>query len=269
MKAAVLLFAYSFRRARTLLLMAGILLAAFQLVLIAVGNTMQSNGGLQQLADLLPAFVRELEGPAFLSFAGIVCLGYFHPVPMGALIAISITLATIPASEVETGFADLILSRSVARHWIITRTIAITVFAIAALLALMMAGTWLGLDTIANKDAGWPSAKLILSLAGNLAMLNACWGGVAMAIGAASRRRGVAGGTTGMLALTAFLLDYVGRLWQPLESAARLSPFRYYNPSDLIVGEPLPLKNLVVLGSIAVAGFAAAYVLFARRDISK
>jgi len=36
----------------------------------------------------------------------------------------------------------------------------------------------------------------------------------------------------------------------------------------LITGSPLPARNLVVLGAIALAGFAAAYVLFARRDIS-
>jgi ABC-2 type transport system permease protein len=99
-------------------------------------------------------------------------------------------------------------------------------------------------------------------------MLTLSWGGVAMAIGAASSRRSVAGGSAGLLALTTFLLDYVARLWQPAEKIAWLSPFRYYNPFDLISGNPLPLRNLVVLGAIAAAGFAAAYILFARRDIS-
>ena len=78
----------------------------------------------------------------------------------------------------------------------------------------------------------------------------------------------MAGGAAGLLAFAAFLLDYVARLWQPAEKIAWLSPFRYYNPFDLITGNTLPLKNLVVLGAIALAGFAAAYVLFARRDIS-
>jgi len=34
------------------------------------------------------------------------------------------------------------------------------------------------------------------------------------------------------------------------------------------MGAPLPAKNLYVLGGIAVAGFALAYVLYMRRDIS-
>jgi len=34
------------------------------------------------------------------------------------------------------------------------------------------------------------------------------------------------------------------------------------------MGNPLPAKNLIVLGAVAVSGFIAAYVLYARRDIS-
>jgi ABC-2 type transport system permease protein len=156
----------------------------------------------------------------------------------------------------------------VARHWIITRTIALTTLVSAALLLLMVAGTWTGLQMFAPADVQWPSAKLINSLAINLGMLTLSWGGVAMAIGAASSRRSVAGGSAGLLALTTFLLDYVARLWQPAEKVAWMSPFRYYNPFDLITGNPLPVKNLIVLGAIAAAGFGAAYILFARRDIS-
>ncbi len=89
-----------------------------------------------------------------------------------------------------------------------------------------------------------------------------------MAIGSASRRRAVAGALAGLLALASFLLDYVARAWQPAEKVAWLSPFRYYNPSELLMGNALSTNNLLVLASIAVAGYAAAYVLFSRRDIT-
>jgi ABC-2 type transport system permease protein len=271
MRSAALLFAYSLKRVRTLTLTTGLLLAALQLVLIFVAGSIQSSGGFDQLSALLPPFARQLLGPSvatFMSFSGIVCLGYFELAVMGALIALAVTLATIPASEVEIGFMDLILARPLARHWIITRTIALTTVVSALMLALMVAGTWIGLRLFAPKGVEWPSATLVNSLAVNLGMLTLCWGGVAMAIGAASRRRSVAGGAAGLLALATFLLDYVARLWQPAEKIAWLSPFRYYNPFDLITGNALPYRNLVVLGAIALAGFAVAYMLFARRDIS-
>jgi ABC-2 type transport system permease protein len=266
-----LLVAHSLKRVRTLVLSMGVLLAAFQMILIVVAGSIQNSGGFEQLGSLLPPFARELLGPAmasFMSFAGIVCLGYFDLAVMGPLVALSISLGTMPASEVETGFIDLILSRPIARQWIITRTIIVTILSIAMLLPWMLAGTWTGLETLASKNAGWPSEKLILSLAINLGLLMLCWSGVALAIGSASRRRSVAGASTGLLALTAFLLDYVGRLWKPAESVAWLSPFRYYSPFDLVMGNPLPSKNLAVLGGIAVAGFVTAYIVFSRRDIS-
>ena len=102
----------------------------------------------------------------------------------------------------------------------------------------------------------------------NLALLMLSWNAIAMAIGAASRRRSVAGGLVGILALTMFLLDYVARAWQPAERVAWVSPFRYYNPFEMLTGAPLSVKNLLVLAGISGCGFAAAYVFFDRRDIT-
>lgn len=268
----LLLFAYSLRRVRTLVLTTGLLLAVFQAVMVAVARSIAKSGGFGALIALLPPFVRELLGPSltsFMSFAGIACVGYFHLAVMGSFVGLTVALATMPASEVETGFIDLILSRPLARHWIITRTIALIVLSILLLLAMMMTGTWTALHLLASGVAEWPPLKLILRLAVNLGFLMLCWGGVALAIGSVSRRRGVAGAVSGLLALTSFFLDYVGRLWRPAESIAWLSPFRYFTPFELIMGNPLPQKNLLVLGGIAAAGFIAAYVLFARRDIAR
>jgi ABC-2 type transport system permease protein len=206
---------------------------------------------------------------SFMSFKGIVCMGYFHLAVMSALIALSITLATMPTSEIETGFIDLILARPLARHWIITRTIVVSALSTAAILALMMLGTWAGLRALAPRVAGWPSRDLIFSMVVNLALLMLCWSGVAMAIGSAARRRGVAGAIAGLLALTTFLLDYVARAWQPAATAGWLSPFRYYDPFDLLLGNPLPGRNLLILAAIAISGFVLSYVLFSRRDISR
>jgi ABC-2 type transport system permease protein len=94
-----------------------------------------------------------------------------------------------------------------------------------------------------------------------------CWGGVTLAISSVSRRRSVAGSLAGLLALTTFLLDYVARAWEPAEKIAWLSPFRYYNPLDLVMGKAIPPHNLWVLAGIASAGFAVAYYFFSRRDL--
>ncbi|MGA3018858.1 MAG: hypothetical protein ABSF62_17190 [Bryobacteraceae bacterium] len=266
-----LLLAYSLKRMRTILLTMGVLLCAFQILMVAVARSVERSGGFAQLSALIPPFARELLGPSiamFLSFAGIVCLGYFHVAVMGSLVGLSIAVATVPASEVETGFMDLILSRPLARHWIVTRSIVAAILSIALLLGLMMLGTWIGLATLAPAGTVWPSASLIRSLALNLGLLMLCWSAVALAMASAVRRRSIAGASAGVLALAAFLIDYLGRLWQPVESLAKLSPFRYFSPFDLIMGGQLPLKNVAVLLGITAVGFLAAYGLFSRRDIS-
>jgi ABC-2 type transport system permease protein len=271
MRGALLLLALSLKRARMLLLAMGLLLAAFQVLAVLMARAIHGAGEFDDLAALLPPMVRTLLGPAVasvLSFRGIVCLGYFDLGIIIALLALAIALATVPASEVETGFADVILARPLPRHWLITRTIALVLVATLVMLAFMVGGTYAGLVAHAPEDVEWPSATIIGSLALNLGLLMLCWAGIAMALGAACRR-GAAGATTGLLALAALLLDYAGRLWPPADQLAWLSPFRYFIPFDLVMGTPLPVENILVLWAVAMSGFILAYYLFSQRDISR
>src|SRR4051812_348710 len=106
----MLLLRHTMARLRNLLLIMGLMLAGFQVVLVANAASIHKSGGFQQMAVLIPEFLRELMGPsitAFLSFGGIVSLGYFHLVVLSALVGLAIAVGTIPAAEVESGFIDL------------------------------------------------------------------------------------------------------------------------------------------------------------------
>lgn len=271
MKATLILVIYSLKRIGTLVIAMALLLAMFQILLILVAGSIRNSGSFDQLGALMPPFVRQILGDSFvslMSFSGIVSVGYFHLSVMGSLVGLAIAIGTMPTSEIEIGFMDLILSRPLARHLIITRSIVVMLICTVASLGMMLIGTWAGLNWFADKDAGWPSANLILSLAANLAVLMVSWNAIALAIGSATRRRAVAVGFAGLLALATFLLDYVARAWEPAERVAWLSPFRYYSPFEMLMGRGLSAKNLMILGCIAVSGFALAYALFSRRDIS-
>jgi hypothetical protein len=177
-KAPLVLITHSFKRVRTLVLAMGALLAVFQVYLIVIARSLQRSNSFDEIGKLIPPFLRQLLGPAvtaLMSFRGLVCIGYSHLVVMWALIALAIALATAPASEMETGFMDLILSRPVGRHWIIVRSIVLVVACTTGLLLLMMAGTWVGLIWLAPRDVEWPSAALISSIAVNLGLLGLCW----------------------------------------------------------------------------------------------
>ena len=270
MRTLLILLRLSLKRARTLLISMGLLLAFFQVLLVLIARGIERSGEFEQLATILPPFVRALLGPAMasvMSFGGIVCLGYFDLGIVIALVALTIALATVPASEVEVGFADLILARPLRRHWLITRTIVLVLLAIVIMLAVMVSGTWVGLSMLAPANAVWPSVRIVLSLAANLGLLLLCWGGVALALGSICRRT-VASAVTGLMALVSLLLDLAGRLWPPADKVAWLSPFRYFIPFDLVMGTELPVENAIVLWAIAMTGFTLAYFLFSQRDVA-
>ena len=98
------------------------------------------------------------------------------------------------------------------------------------MLGLMILGTWIGLSCCTPADAERPSFDVIVSLAILLLSIMACWAGVALVLAAAARRRAV-------------------------------------EPMTLIMGQPLSSRNLSVLFGIALAGSAASYVIFMKRDI--
>ena len=270
MKQALALWVHSLKRVRILVLIMSLLLAGFQVLLTLVAGSVHRSNAFGEMSKFIPDFMRQLMGPSFIalmSFSGIVCVGYFHIAVMGSLVGLTIALATEPASEIETGFMDLLLARPLARHWLISRSVALIVVCTVFTLLMMMIGTWLGLYCLAPTEAEWPSPRLIRSLVLNLGVLMLCWGGVALAISSVSRRRSVAGSTAGLLALSLYLLDYVARVWEPAESVRWLSPFMYYNPLETILGVETPARNLWVLAGVAFAGFVLAYFFFSRRDL--
>jgi beta-exotoxin I transport system permease protein len=265
------LLGQTLKRTRVLVLTLGVVLGLFQVIMIVVARSIANSGAFEQLATLFPPFVRDLLGPSmvsFLSFRGIVCVGYFDVPVLVALVGLAIALATTPVADLESGFLDLVLSRPLARHWIVTRTIVASTLVIVLVVVLMFLGTRIGLQALIPDVSAWPPASMIFSLGANLALLAWCWAGIALAIGAGSRRRGFAGGVAALAALASMLLDYVARLWEPAQSITAISPFHYFSPFDLVMGDPLPLKNVVVLAAMAVGGFMAAYALFSRRDLT-
>ncbi|HWR97540.1 MAG TPA: ABC transporter permease subunit [Candidatus Methanoperedens sp.] len=270
MHGALTLLRHSLGGLRGLLLALAAVVALFQTLLVRVARALEASAGFGGVAALVPPFLRQLAGEALfslLSFPGIVCLGYFHPMIIAALCGMVIAAATEPAAEIETRFLDAALSRPVPRQAIIARSVAIVLLLPAVLLAAMLAGTAVGLRWLAPPGARLPDVRLLASLAANLWALLVCVGGWALAVGAASRRRSVAGSIAGVATLVLFLLDYLARAWKPADAIAWLSPFHYYRAMELLLGRPLDLSHLAVLLAAGAAGMVVAAVVFERRDL--
>lgn len=270
MHGTLTLLRHSLGRLRGLVAAMAVVVALFQVLLVRVAGTLQESAGFGGLATFVPPFVRQMAGEAlftFMSFPGIVCLGYFHPMIIAALCGMAIAAATEPAAEIETRFLDAILVRPVLRRAIITRSVVLLTLLPGLILIAMIAGTAAGLQWLAPPGAQLPDTRLIIALAVNLWALLVCVGGWTLAIAAASRRRSVAGTIAGVATLVLFLVDYLARAWKPADAVAWLSPFHYFRAMELLLGRPLSLSHVAVLLVAGAAGMALASLVFARRDL--
>ena len=261
---------HSLRRFRGLLIAACAMLFLLQILMAFVARSFEMSGQFSQLANFIPSFIRPLLDQSFmasLSFSGMVSFGYSHPIVLIFMIAQAVAASTEPVGEMESKFADLLMARPLARSSVIARSIVVMVVLTLASVGSMVIGTWAGMTFVAPDGAQGPEPEVIGALAVNLSMMVIAWGGIALAIGTYVKRRATASTFVAVLAFSTFILDFLGRLWDMMAPFAKLSPFHYYAPLPLIIGEPLEALDLIVLASITVVSCAIAFVVYSRRDL--
>jgi ABC-2 type transport system permease protein len=257
-------------QARYVLIGAFTLLFGFQLVIVGQAAEIQRTQSFSRMAELLPGFLqRGLGSRAMLlaTFKGTVAFGYFHPVVCLLVSLVAMYLTTEPAHEVEAGFVDLELARSVPRHRLLTRSVLLAAASIAAALGLMAVGTWAGGRAFAHPGADLPSMTTRVRLLVHLAGVASCFGGFALLVGVSSRRWMSAFTTVALTAVVLYLIDFLAIGWAPMRAVAWISPFRYYPALSIIAGESAMGRDLAVLYSAAAVFTALAYWRFQQRDL--
>jgi hypothetical protein len=243
------------------------ILGVFQLVLVAVAASFEGARTFERLAMLVPSFMQQSFGAALTSFSGMATAGYFHPVVVMLVVQFTIYVATEPAGEIEWGLVDLVLARPLPRHWLVSRSLLMMIMGPAALTSTMVAGTWIGLWSLAPQAARWPDARVILLLVAHLVMLAWCFGGAALAAAAWAQRRGSAQAPVAVAAVILYLIEFLGASWDPARPLARASPFHYYQGTAILTGTADAVLDLSIMGAAAMVGIGLAYWQFGRRDL--
>ena len=99
----------SFGRVKILAAALALVLIGLQLSIIAAASSFVDTGGFERLAQVAPAFVLQLMGPALSSFKGMVLFAYIDPLIVMLIVQFAIYLATEPAGDVESSVVDLVL----------------------------------------------------------------------------------------------------------------------------------------------------------------
>jgi ABC-type transport system involved in multi-copper enzyme maturation permease subunit len=260
----------SITRVRGILLGVAGLLSAFQVALVLQAASYDQQQMYETLAKMTPGFIQRWLGEnivSLASFGGIVAFGYFHPVVVLLTAALAAFVASEPAAEVEEGHVDLLLSRPVARHWLVTRSAALSLFSALLIVGVMMTSTWTAVALFSPPSARGPSPILILTLAAHLAAVAWWFGALSLALAGMARRRVAAFAPAAIVAAGLYFVNLLAASWKPARMAAVLSPFHYYEGTQIVAGMSNPARDLSLLLSTAIVLVGVSYWRFRTRDL--
>jgi hypothetical protein len=201
-----------------------------------------------------------------ISVNTLLVLGLVHPFLFAVTWGFLVALCTrITVGEIDQGTADLLLSLPLSRATIFVSTSLVWIVAAACLSATAWMGLWLGnqafpLRTTIN------FARLAIG-AVNLFALYLAIGGIASLVSASSNRRGVAIGILLALLLFSYLTNFLGSFIEFFRTIGFLGLLDYYHPVEAVRDGTWPVRNLLILLGVALAGWTAGLVIFRRRDV--
>ena len=259
----------SAERARGLLAALVLLLCGFQFMLAMIAAELDRTNTFSLIATLVPPAVQQMAGGSvFTSFMGFAAFGFFHPVVVLIVCEAAIFLASEPAWEVESGIVDITLARPVPRRVALTRTVLVTAASLAGLAILMAVAARAAMHAFAPAHASVFPLRTTVLLAANLAALGAWFGALSLLVSTAARRRSVALGIAGTIAVAAYLLNLFVEVSTRWASLRPLLPYHYFNSSAILRGAAGTFaRDVTVLLATAAIMTIAAYRVYEERDL--
>lgn len=166
------------------------------------------------------------------------------------------------AGEEQRHTMDLLLSNPVTRRRVVLEKFGAVGTGLLGLGAILFVALFAG-TSLLDMEVG---ATGMAAAVTGCVLLAGHFGGLALALSAATAKKALAVGVTSALATAAFLVNSLGRQVDALEPVRKLSSFYYYAGSSPLENG-FPLGHFAVLAAVAVAFVAAAVVLFERRDV--
>lgn len=249
---------------RTVLL--GVALGAF-LFLVGLSYATVDENQIRSLVESLPPAIRAfVKGSDVASPAGYLGSGFVHPITLALMAATGIAAGATSARDVETGVAELMLSRPLRRtSWlgaeIIAMVLQVTIVAVLGLLGATIA--------VASVDSLAP-----VSLTSLVITIMPLWlmfvgiGAVTVLASSFSRTGAKAIGWGTAFALVAYAIDYLSQIWTLAEPLGPLSVMHWYRPADILGDGSAPASTWLVLGGVAIVASALALLVTSRREVA-
>ena len=249
---------------RTVLL--GVALGAF-LFLVGLSYATVDENQIRSLVESLPPAIRAfVKGSDVASPAGYLGSGLIHPITLAIMAATAIAAGATSARDVESGVAELMLSRPLRRtSWlgaeIIAMVVQVTIVAVLGLLGATIAVT--SVDSLAPVSL----TSLFIAMV-PLWLMFAGIGAVTVLASSFSRTGAKAIGWGTAFALVAYAIDYLSQIWTLAEPLGPLSVMHWYRPADILGDGSAPASTWLVLGGVAIVASVLALLVTSRREVA-
>lgn len=235
-------------------------------VLYAAFHPLVNTPAMRDAMAMFPPELLEALGMADI----ISAAGYLGSTTFGVLgpVLVIIVAAALGASAIagdeESGRLELTLAHPVSRWSALVQRFAALVVAMLVICAVLA----IALVLISGPaDLGEIGPVNLVAAALHLALLGIIFGALAMSVGAATGRRGLAYAVVAVVGIVGFFGNNLGPSLDWLAWLRDVSPFHYYSG-----GEPLrhglQVIDLLVLAVVSVAVVALGGVAFDRRDVA-
>jgi ABC-type transport system involved in multi-copper enzyme maturation permease subunit len=257
-----------FARLWPLLVIPPVLAMGLSYLFIALIEPLGGVGILQTVLRMTPR-IGQLLGSNEIdptSSAGIASIAYVHPLMSFLLLVWPLALASSTlGGDVESGEADLILSRAVPRRSMFLAAL----LALVASAVLMAAAAWCG-TALGAAHARHEQAIPLLRFAGAAsvnAILVLATGGALLLLSACSSDRGRILGLGALLWVANFFCGAVAPLFESLAFLQRFSIQGHARPQAIVATGLFPWGDTALLACIAIASASAAAWIWSRRDL--
>ncbi|MGI9538601.1 MAG: ABC transporter permease subunit, partial [Miltoncostaeaceae bacterium] len=243
------IFRLSLWRARGRIVALTVGFALFELV-VALSYASVDQNAVRQLVDSLPPALVALAGSADVaSPGGYLGSAYVHPVALTVQGALVVSMASALARDLDSGQAELILSRPLpVWAWVFAQWSALAV-GLAAVAAGGFLGGLAGISTVDALSGVEVGSLAAVSAGGYLVFL--AFGGIALLVATLAPSGGRAVGWAAGIVLVSYALDYLADIWTIAEPLGPLSPFHYYDPGVILTEGRLPATDALLLTLVA------------------
>ncbi len=243
-------------------------LVGMAVMMVSVYPTVRGNVALNKLVEDYPEALKGFFGYGgtldYTSAPGYLGMELFSfMVPLLLMIAAIAAGSGAIAGEEDRGTLELLLSLPVSRPRVTVEKFLALVAESAALGFVLWLSLWIGARAVGMHLA---TTKIAAATASAVALAVA-FGAIALLIGCATGRRGLAIGLSSAAAVAAYLVNSLAPLVTALEPIQQLSPFYHY-AVDNPLRTGLSPGHFLVLVAIAAAAAGAAALTVRQRDLA-